>query len=43
MVRRAPELTVGFAVIAVAISAPVWISAPRPEKNSVKTQLVRTT
>ena len=27
-------------VIIVAISAPVWMSAPRPEKTSVKTQLV---
>ena len=26
-----------LAVIIVAISAPVWISAPRPEKISVKT------
>ena len=30
-------------VIIVAISAPVWMSAPRPEKKSVKTQLVSTT
>ena len=30
-------------VIIVAIRAPVWMRAPRPEKNWVKTQLVRTT
>ena len=32
-----------LAVMIVAIRAPVWMSAPRPEKNWVKTQLVATT
>ena len=32
-----------LAVIIVAIRAPVWISAPRPENSKVKTQLVSTT
>ena len=32
-----------LAVIIVAMSAPVWMSAPRPEKTRVKTQLVATT
>ena len=32
-----------LAVMIVAMSAPVWMSAPRPEKTSVNTQLVATT